>query len=191
MKHLLWLLTLLAALPATAQIQQIQRFEPTLQVKSPIIKTSAYAEASALSGSVLALGYPRSEIAGKAKAGLVLLVNADTGKLIRIIRESTPDTEAEFGASLAISGNLLVVGAPGYQGGRGAAFVFNLTTGQQLRRIINNENAPNGFGSAVAIAGDRLVVGMPDTNGPGDPDQAGRVVIYSIATGQNLPWLSG
>ena len=191
MKHLLWLLTLLATLPAAAQLQQIQRFEPTLQVKSPIITTPSFAEASALSGSVLALGYPRSEIAGKAEAGLVLLVNADTGKLIRIIRESTPDTEALFGARLAISGNLLAVGAPGYQGGRGAAFVFNLTTGQQLRRIINNENAPNGFGSAVAIAGDRLIVGMPDTNGPGDPDQAGQVVIYSIATGQNLPWLSG
>lgn len=191
MKHLLWLLTLLAALPAAAQLQQIQRFEPTLQVKSPVIGDINVALSAALAGNHLAIGYPLADIDSKNDSGLVLVVHPDTGKLIRIIRESTPDNEAEFGASVAISGNLLAVGAPNYQGGRGAAFVFNLTTGKQLLRIINSANAPTGFGSAVAIAGDRLVVGMPDNNGPGAFDQPGRVAIYSIATGQELMLLQG
>src|SRR4030095_11198184 len=77
-----------------------------------------------------------------------------------------------FGASVAISGNTLVVGAPGDAAFKGAAYVFNrsgstFTTPPQ--KLIADGGAPKDFfGLSVAIDGNTLVAGAPfDTNAGG------------------------
>ena len=75
----------------------------------------------------------------------------------------------QFGASVAISGNTIVVGAPGQ--GEGAAYVFsepasgwtNMTQTAELTASDGALNPPTGiganFGDAVAISGNTVVVG--------------------------------
>jgi hypothetical protein len=74
----------------------------------------------------------------------------------------------EFGASIAIDGDYIVVGAPGVtSNGRpdvGGAYVFQrIGTTWQLRRKLepSNTHSVNDYGEAVAISGNYLVVGDP------------------------------
>jgi hypothetical protein len=65
-----------------------------------------------------------------------------------------------FGSSVAMSGSMLVVGAPGHAGG-GAAYVFvqSGTTWSQQAELTSSNGV--GFGSSVAISGGTIVVGAP------------------------------
>ena len=68
---------------------------------------------------------------------------------------------AQHGSALAISGDTMVVGAPG---GSGAAFVYvrsGLTWTQQAQLTAGNAESGDLFGAAVAIDGDTIVVGAP------------------------------
>ncbi|CAN5212122.1 hypothetical protein BH10ACI1_BH10ACI1_23230 [soil metagenome] len=71
-----------------------------------------------------------------------------------------------FGASVAISGNTAVIGAPendfNNNQNQGAAYVFvldGINWSQQARLIANDGSADNYFGQSVSISGDTVVVG--------------------------------
>jgi hypothetical protein len=73
----------------------------------------------------------------------------------------------EFGASLALAGDLAVVGAPGAEIGRGAAYVFRHdgVGWQEERRLIADDGATgDAFGASVAIADGEVLVGAPEGN---------------------------
>jgi hypothetical protein len=73
----------------------------------------------------------------------------------------------QFGASVAISGDVAVVGAPGYRigglTGQGAAFVFARNANDVWEQIVRLEAADkaanDSFGISVAISGDNIIVG--------------------------------
>ncbi len=75
----------------------------------------------------------------------------------------------EFGWSVAISGNTVVVGAQGANHGQGAAYVFvkpktgwrNMT---QTAKLTASEGTSD-FGSSVAIDGNTILVGAPNSGG--------------------------
>ncbi|MCU0709161.1 MAG: FG-GAP repeat protein, partial [Pirellula sp.] len=72
----------------------------------------------------------------------------------------------EFGTSLDVSGKYVVVGAPGAQSSRGAAFVFERPTSttpwvQTNLDYSAGANAGDRFGTSVAIDGVQLIVGAP------------------------------
>ena len=67
-----------------------------------------------------------------------------------------------FGASLAMSGNTLVVGTYGRRNSRGIVYVYTHTNGvwsQQTSLVASNSQTSDMFGWSVAISGDTLVVG--------------------------------
>jgi hypothetical protein len=73
-----------------------------------------------------------------------------------------------FGRSVAISGNTVVVGAPGEGAAAGAAYVFirDVTDWTQQKKLIADDRAANDmFGVAVAISGDTVAVGADVDNG--------------------------
>jgi hypothetical protein len=88
-----------------------------------------------------------------------------------LIKASNTGAFDEFGTSVAISGDTLVVGAPGESSGgtynlneAGAAYVFTRSSGvwsQQAFLKAGDVNADDRFGASVAISGDTLVVGAP------------------------------
>ncbi len=80
---------------------------------------------------------------------------------------STPDSGDRFGASLALDGPWLVVGAPGdddVASDAGAVYVFEFSSGAWIERhkfTVVGAPANYAFGSAVTMLGSRLVVGSP------------------------------
>jgi hypothetical protein len=96
------------------------------------------------------------------------------------LKASNTDSYSDFGTSVALSGDTLVVGAPredsgatGVNGdqdyplavGSGAAYVFvrsGTSWSQQAYLKASNTDIGDAFGSAVAIHGDTIVVGAPD-----------------------------
>jgi hypothetical protein len=103
------------------------------------------------------------------------------------LKASNTEAWDSFGASLALSGDTLVVGAPaedsnatgvgGTQGDNsavesGAAYVFTRTGGvwtQQAYLKASNTETGDSFGTSVALSGDTLVVGatQEDSNATG------------------------
>jgi hypothetical protein len=73
-----------------------------------------------------------------------------------------------FGRSVAISGNTVVVGAPGEGAAAGAAYIFvrDGTVWTQQKKLMADDRAANDmFGGAVAISGDTVAVGADVDNG--------------------------
>ena len=79
----------------------------------------------------------------------------------------------QFGASLSARGNRLIVGAPGVESGRGAAYVFHQvqTSWQYVNTVVpSNGQSGDTFGSAVAIEGEYAIVGAKNFDEPGLAD---------------------
>jgi hypothetical protein len=85
------------------------------------------------------------------------------------LSETTPQANDEFGFSIAVSGETVVVGASAHGNtGQGAAFVFGEPAGgwsgavHQLATLSANDAAMNdGLGFSVAISGNTVVAGVP------------------------------
>jgi outer membrane protein assembly factor BamB len=124
-----------------------------------------------------------------AQAGLVHDVAAAPGVAKDEVFKLTAADRAPFrvfGTSVAVSGQLALVGAPG-AGNRGlssgSAYLFDVTTGQQLANFTSSEAAPqHQFGSSVALSGHRAIVGAYGDTTAG----AGAAYVFDVATGQEL-----
>ena len=91
------------------------------------------------------------------------------------LQASDPARMDDFGRSLALDGNTLVVGAPRKRDGSGVAYVFERgsagATWQQAAVI----EAPGGehaeWAAAITLDGDELLVGAPRSGGTGQVHQ--------------------
>ncbi len=95
----------------------------------------------------------------------------------------------EFGADLAITGDLLVVGAPGMNEERGGAWVFRLHDDRWIvvgSMTPTNPDIGDRFGEAVAIDGELVVVGGPRADVDGVLDR-GRVACFRIVDDRIRP----
>ena len=118
-------------------------------------------------------------------AGQIVL---ETSKLVA----SDVGPSDRFGTGVAVSGGYIVVGSS--QDGvatadPGAAYVFDLSTGEQIARLAATDGAAgDAFGTAVAIAGDRVYVGSPNhrVHGPSSPAEEGAVYVFDLATGEQI-----
>ena len=83
------------------------------------------------------------------------------------------DPAHEFGRSVAVAGNTVVVGAPSATGeaaGEGAAYVFTrsgATWTQTSKVYAATSSSPGRFGDSMAISGTTLLVGAPASRGWG------------------------
>jgi uncharacterized repeat protein (TIGR01451 family) len=93
---------------------------------------------------------------------------------VRILHDANPQNSGQFGVSVSISGDTLVVGTPN----QGAAYVFARNQGgaenwgQVKILLASDQQASDNFGKSVSISGDTLVVGAPNEDG-GAGDLAG------------------
>jgi hypothetical protein len=96
--------------------------------------------------------------------------------------------EDQFGFSVAISGDYIVVGAPedsDVGSESGSAYVFKRTGeswAQQQKLNANDEGTRDQFGVWVAISGETVVVGSPDSHNLGGSRGAGYVYVRSGST---------
>ena len=101
-----------------------------------------------------------------SEAGSVHVFRREGDGWTQIARVSTEDVEVGdgFGQSLAVDGDLLIVGAPTEDEGKGAAYVFRRQgdAWMQVERLQPASLvAGDGFGTAVAAAGGEIAVGAP------------------------------
>lgn len=86
-----------------------------------------------------------------------------------------------FGWSIAIDGEVAVVGAWGAAGGRGSAYVFERAGDdwQQTAELVPPDGMlDDAFGSAVAVSGDVVAVGSPNDSNPVWGFQTGSVYVF-------------
>jgi len=94
----------------------------------------------------------------------------------------------QFGSSVAIDNDVLVVGAPDADDGgidSGAAYLFQASTGIELLKFTPTDGAAgDAFGFSVAIAGGIVAVGAPgkDDNGA----DSGAAYLFDASTGAQL-----
>jgi len=90
-----------------------------------------------------------------------------------------------FGRSVALHGNIAIVGARrDDDNGRnsGSAYLFETTTGTQIAKLVPADGAEeDSFGWSVAIGGTTTIVGAPedDDNGP----NSGSAYLFDVTTG--------
>lgn len=143
--------------------------------------------ALAVDGDVLAVGAARVDVNG-SQSGAVYLFSVSSGLETAMLLADDGAAGDLFGASLALDGTTLIVGAPGDADNgleSGSAYLFDVVTGQQLAKLVPSTGAPgDGFGQAVHVAGPRAIVGARRHDGFGT--DAGSAWIFDSASGAQL-----
>jgi hypothetical protein len=144
----------------------------------------------AISGNIAIIGADLADTA-EIDTGEAYVFDVTTGQELRKLIASGASKGDSFGQSVAINGNFAIVGALydddacpiGTDCDMGSAYVFDVTTGQELRKLTASDCAAYAqFGSSVAISGNTAIVGARND------DDAGSVSTYlfDVATGQQL-----
>lgn len=133
-----------------------------------------FGAAAALEGRFVALGAPFDDDAGGSwtcDSGSVLVFERDSGGLDHWgfsseLHAAIPACGDEFGTSVAISGDTMLVGARGRSNFQGAAYIFRRsgpsTWTQQALLEGSLSSGSDHCGLAVAISGDVAALGCPD-----------------------------
>jgi len=140
----------------------------------------------AVSGNVAVVGAFGDRPGGVALAGSVYVYryNGSTWLLDKTIPNPAPATFDVFGWSVAVSGDVAVIGAraddPGGVFGAGSAYVYRYNGSDWLLdlAIPNPEPAvDDDFGRSVAVSGDVAMVGASDDD-PGGVNASGSAYVY-------------
>ena len=113
-------------------------------------------------------------------------LDVTTGNELHKLTASDAVASEDFGGSVAVSGNMAIVGAHGREEvatDSGAAYLFDVTTGQELYKLTPIDAAyKDNFGISVAIDGDIAVVGARENT----PTRPGSAYIFDVTTGSQL-----
>ncbi len=117
----------------------------------------------AISGTSAVVGAPESA----SQAGRAYVFTKTASGWVQAAELTGSDTAEgdEFGSSVAISGNTLVVGAPNHASYAGEVYVFTKTANgwTQATELTGADSvAGDNFGRSVAISGTTIVVGAPN-----------------------------
>lgn len=182
---LLLLLSSFAAVSAASNGSEIILQSPNAQ------SNGEFGHSVAMTSAIAIVGAWGESSGGFSKAGNAYVFNASTGSLITSLTSPNPQTNGEFGISVAVSGTLVIVGASGEKvktiSGAGDAYVFNATNGLLINTLAAPDPSPNGFfGFSVAISSskDIAVVGAYEQNG------VGAAFVFNASTGKLITSLS-
>lgn len=135
-------------------------------------------------------------------SGAVYVYRYDSGVWKQIQKLTANDTRGadEFGYSVAIKGDYIVVGAPkndfdtsnsNYVDRAGAAYIFKLVSGEwiQVKKMVSDyRNLAGSFGFSVSISENFILVGSHnedfDVNGNDSILNAGLAYMYELNSGQ-------
>ncbi len=113
-----------------------------------------------INGETIVIGAPGDG----ASAGSAYVFRNDGTDWVRIqkIEAAGGESMDSFGTSISVSGDTMVIGAPGDAASVGAAYVFKddgVAWGQVKKLTATDGASPDYFGYSVSIDGDMLVVG--------------------------------
>jgi outer membrane protein assembly factor BamB len=146
-----------------------------------------------ISGNRVIVGAIYEDDAGGNTSGKAYIFDVTTGAQIHTLDDPNAyGTTAgdQFGCSVAIDGNRVIVGAQ-YEddaGGNssGKAYIFDVTTGALLHTLDNpsayGTAAGDAFGRSVGISGNRVIVSARDEDDAGGTN-SGKAYIFDVTTG--------
>jgi outer membrane protein assembly factor BamB len=144
------------------------------------ILSSGFGQSVAASGELAVVGAPEDGSLDANLGGSAYIFDTTTGNQLHRLTADDPSAKALLGRSVAIDGNLAVVGAPRSNSGDtglGSAYVFDVSTGNQLFKLTGSGiMAGDYFGRSVAISGNIAVVGS----------LAESAYVFDLTTGQEL-----
>ncbi|MCB1236723.1 MAG: hypothetical protein KDM91_16780, partial [Verrucomicrobiae bacterium] len=101
-------------------------------------------------------------------AGAAQVYDARTGRYLRTLFGTDTAAGDTFGESVAVFGNMALVGATGANGAGGKAYLFDLRRGKQTMVLEPSDLGPGlNFGRTVALGKDTAFVGTPIRGGKG------------------------
>jgi outer membrane protein assembly factor BamB len=155
------------------------------------VHPSLFGRSADLSGNIAIVGAYQDRELGPLGGAAYLFDITDGSQLFKLL----PDDGMEritFGDSVAISGNIAIVGADGADGvaeRSGAAYLFDVTSGEQLAKLIPNDGSLEyGFGASVAIDGNIAIVGAYAFGN--NRNDSGTAYLFDITTGKQLARLT-
>jgi FG-GAP repeat len=144
-----------------------------------------FGSAVAIDGDTMVVGAPDEDDGGRSAGSVYVYVRSGdkwTQQGAFIASDSAPD--GRFGASVAISGDSIVVGAPdslGIANTPGAAYVFvrnGTTWSEQAKLTGTGVGAAQFFGQSVGISGDTVVVGKAGFSAAGMTFSPGSAYVF-------------
>jgi|GEM_PF-3109367 len=171
---------------ATTQFPSIQLTSPGTGSPSGSTTAGLFGESLAVGGLFLVVGAPNETSSSLAAAGNIYVYNWSSGTLLRALTSPAPQELGSFGWSVAVSGNLAIVGAPGENASgklaAGHVYAYSLTTGKLVYTLSSpNAQSVGEFGGVLATSGSLLVVGAVNENTT--VGFAGRAYVYNATTG--------
>ncbi|HEX7049350.1 MAG TPA: choice-of-anchor B family protein [Longimicrobiales bacterium] len=154
---------------------EAQTFRPLEPADPLAAQMAGFGAAIAIGDGVVFIGEPQNTL----RPGMVYVYGrgADGAWVERTqLRASDAENSDGFGASLAVEGGTLVVGAAAQNGGTGAVYIFERSGDawrQALRLVPADGAAGDAFGASLALSGDFLLVGAP-----GQMERKGAVYVY-------------
>lgn len=130
-------------------------------INPPDDYTADFGAALQIEGDLLVIGAPAWKASDQS--GRVFIYDHPTQTLLHDLKLQQYYDDRWFGASLALDGNLLAVGAP-YDNGtfrrQGRVYLYDVHTGKQLRAFDPvDPQAHAHFGTSLDLADDQLIVG--------------------------------
>jgi len=143
---------------------------------------------------------PDNDDAPQSGAAYVFVRSGTTWNQQDYLKAANPELEDYFGASVAVSGDMVVVGAyrdDNVAEDAGSAYVFvrsGTAWSQQAYLKADNADEEDLYGCAVAVSGDTIVLGAPyessDGSGPENNDASNSGAVYMFyRMNQYLPLL--
>ncbi len=127
-------------------------------------ETKGFGAAAVLKGEWLAVAACQGANGVLANAGAVEMFTGKTHdwKATQLIQPATPEANGKFGASVALFGNQMLIGAPGYEQNGGRTFLYTREGETWVESILPEQFDPNaGFGQSVAMTQGWMAVGAP------------------------------
>ncbi len=141
----------------------------------------------ALEGNLLVVGAPQDDDNG-SDSGSAYVFDASTGQQLFKLLPSDGVVGAQFGWGVSVSGGHAVISAiyDNERGHRsGAAYVFDVNTGQEIWKLYPGDGAPKDFfGRGVSLSGDLFIGGADGNDDLGD--RSGAAYIFEVSTGRQL-----
>ena len=129
---------------------------------------------------------------GGSNSGSAYLFDVTTGNQLAKLTADDAAEDDNFGSSVSISGNTAIVGAVGNDDGgsnSGSAYLFDVTTGNQLTKLTADDAAAYDlFGSSVSISGNTVIVGAWGNDDGGS--YSGSAYLFDMTTGNQLAKLT-
>lgn len=161
---------------------KLHLFAPAVGARDSVEKPWASASPASRRGAPRLVGSTRHSVAAVAFV-LIIAATAKAGSFDTETKLTANDAAAgdQFGVSVAISGNIAIVGAPGADF-TGSAYLFDVNTGSQLFKLTAADAAVgDAFGISVAISGNMAVVGAHRDDG-----LSGSVYVFDVNTGNQI-----